>query len=147
MIRSVTPLLLAAAVLVVSGCSFPDNARDKAEWFFDKGADKIVDSLEDQGVDDARMEEVESVLADHRSAVVADLAAAFSAQRDSFGTLLGGADTEALLASEDRLHAKKRTALSSIGEMHADLEATVGREAWRAAGAERRDRFEEHTGD
>lgn len=146
MIRPALMILIVVPALLSSGCSFPDSARDKAAWFFDKGADRIVDSLADQGVGHERLKQVETVLADHRSAVVADLAAAFSAQRDSFGTLLSGAGAQALLDSEERLHGARRTALHSIGAMHADLEAAVGSEAWAAAGVDRRERFEAHTG-
>ena len=147
MIRSVTMALVASAVLFLAGCSFPDGPRDKAEWFFDKGADKIVDSLEDQDVAEARIEEAEAVLADHRSRVVDDLADAFSQQHDSFGTLLAGSDADTLLAQQDRLDGAKRAALRSIGAMHAELESTVGTSAWEAAGDARRQRFEEHTRD
>ena len=132
-----------AAVLVLAGCSFPKSSRDKAEWFFEKGSDKIVDSLEDQGVEGKDLTRVRNVLADHRSAVVKDLATAFAEQRSSFRTLYAGQDTDALLASEDASHEARRRALRSIGAMHADIEQTVGADTWAAANEQRRKRFED----
>lgn len=134
---------LMALVLLLAGCSFPKNSRDKAEWFFEKGHDKIVDSLEDQGVEGKEMERVRAVLADHRSAVVSDLTVAFSEQRTSFKTLYSGADTSSLLSSEDQASRAKRDSLRSIGAMHADIEEVVGADTWAAANEQRRQRFED----
>lgn len=132
-----------AAVLLLAGCSFPKNSGDKAEWFFEKGHDKIVDSLEDQGVEGEDMERVKEVLADHRGPVVADLTVAFSERRTSFRTLYTGSDTSALLASEDRASAAARDARRSIGAMHADIEEVVGADVWAAANEQRRKDFED----
>lgn len=143
MMRKVWTAGLVAAVLLVAGCGFPKDSREKAEWFFEAGHEKIVDSLEDQGVEGEEMERVKAVLADHRSAIIADLAAAFSDQRASFKTLYSGSDTEALLAAEGQSHRSKRAALRSIGRMHADIEQVVGAQTWAAANEQRRKRFED----
>lgn len=132
-----------ATVLALAGCSFPKNSGDKAEWFFDKGHDKIVDSLEDQGVEDAEMERVKEVLADHRGPVVSDLTVAFSEKRSNFKTLYSGGDTSELLASEDRASDATRDARRSIGAMHADIEEVVGADVWAAANEQRRKDFED----
>lgn len=132
-----------AAVLLLAGCSFPKNSGDRAEWFFDKGHDKIVDSLEDQGVEDAEMERVKEVLADHRGPVVSDLTVAFSEKRSNFKTLYSGGDTSELLASEDRASDATRDARRSIGAMHADIEEVVGADVWAAANEQRRKEFED----
>jgi len=134
---------LMALVVLLAGCSFPKNSRDKAEWFFDKGHDKIVDSLEDQGVEGEEMKRVKAVLEEHRSPVVADLTVAFSEQRTSFKTLYSGADTSSLLSSEDQASRAKRDSLRSIGSMHADIEQIVGADTWAAANEQRRKRFED----
>ena len=130
-------------VLLLAGCSFPKNSRDKAEWFFEKGHDKIVDSLEDQGVEGEEMERVEAVIEEHRSPVVSDLTVAFSEQRTSFKTLYSGADTSSLLSSEDQSSRAKRDSLRSIGAMHADIEQVVGADTLAAANEQRRKRFED----
>lgn len=130
-------------VLLLAGCSFPKSSRDKAEWFFDKGHEKIVDSLEDQGVEGEEMEEVKAVLAEHRSPVVSDLAVAFSEQRASFRALYSGADTSSLLSSEDAASRARRDSLRSVGAMHADIEQVVGADTWAAANEQRRKRFQE----
>lgn len=132
-----------AAVLLVAGCSFPKNSDEKAKWFFDKGHDKIVDSLEDQGVEGAQMDRVKDVLADHRGPVVSDLTVAFSERRANFKTLYSGGDTSTLLASEDRASNAARDARRSIGAMHADIEEVVGADAWAAANEQRRKEFED----
>ena len=134
---------LMALVVLLAGCSFPKNSRDKAEWFFDKGHYKIVDSLEDQGVEGEEMKRVKAVLEEHRSPVVADLTVAFSEQRTSFKTLYSGADTSSLLSSEDQSSRAKRDSLRSIGAMHADIEQVVGADTWAAANEQRRKRFED----
>lgn len=134
---------LMALVLLLAGCSFPKNSRDKAEWFFDKGHDKILYSLEDQGVADAEMERVREVLADHRAPVVSDLTVAFSEKRANFKSLYSGEDTSALLASEDRASSATRDARRSIGAMHAEIEEVVGADAWGAANEQRRKEFED----
>ncbi len=130
-------------VLLLAGCSFPRDSRDKAEWFFEKGHDKIVDSLEDQGVEDAEMDQVKEVLADHRGPVVSELTVAFSERRANFKTLYSGGDTSALLASEERASDAARDARRSIGAMHADIEEVVGADAWAAANEQRRKEFED----
>lgn len=141
--RTGTAAALVAAALLLAGCSFPDSAREKAEWFFAQGSDKIVDSLEDQGVDGDRLQRVEDTIADHRSAVVADLTAAFSEHRESFRTLYSGQATEAMLAAENASHEARRQALRSIGAMHADIEGIVGAGTWAAANEQRRAHFDE----
>lgn len=130
-------------VLLLAGCSFPKDSRDKAEWFFEKGHDKIVDSLEDQGVEGEEMKRVKAVLEEHRSPVVSDLTIAFSEQRTSFKTLYSGADTSSLLSSEDQASRARRDSLRSIGAMHADIEAVVGADTWAAANEQRRQHFED----
>ena len=130
-------------VVLLAGCSFPKSPDDKAEWFFDKGHDKIVDSLEDQGVEGEQMERVKAVLEEHRSPVVSDLAVAFSEQRAGFKTLYSGADTSTLLSFEDKASGAKRDSLRSIGAMHADIEDVVGADTWAAANEQRRKRFED----
>lgn len=132
-----------ALVLLLAGCSFPEDSRDRAEWFFEKGHDKIVDSLEDQGVEGEEMERVKAVLAEHRAPVVSDLTVAFAEQRTSFRTLYSGADTSSLLASEDQASRAKRDSLRRIGAMHADIERVVGADTWAAANEQRRKRFED----
>lgn len=130
-------------VLLLAGCSFPKKSGDKAEWFFDKGHDKIVDSLEDQGVEGAEMDRVKDVLADHRGPVVSDLTVAFSEKRANFKALYSGGDTSALLTSEDRASNATRDARRSIGAMHADIEEVVGADTWAAANEQRRKEFED----
>lgn len=130
-------------VVLLAGCSFPKNSQDKAEWFFEKGHEKIVDSLEDQGVEGEEMERVKAVLAEHRSPVVSDLTVAFSEQRTGFKTLYSGADTSSLLSSEEEASRAKRDSLRSIGAMHADIEEVVGADTWAAANEQRRKRFED----
>jgi hypothetical protein len=130
-------------VLLLAGCSFPKNSADKAEWFFEKGHDKIVDSLEGQGVEGEEMERVKAVLAEHRSPVVSDLTVAFSEHRTGFKTLYSGGDTSSLLSSEGQASRAKRESLRSIGAMHADIEQVVGADTWAAANEQRRKRFED----
>lgn len=134
---------VTALVLLLAGCSFPKDSRDRAEWFFEKGHDTIVDSLEDHGVEGEEMERVKAVLAEHRSPVVSDLTTAFAEQRTGFRTLYSGADTASLLASEDRTSRAKRDSLRSIGAMHAAIERVVGADTWAAANEQRRKRFDD----
>jgi hypothetical protein len=130
-------------ILLLAGCAFPKSSGDKAEWFFEKGHEKIVESLEDQGVEGEEMKRVKAVLAEHRAPVVSDLTVAFSDQRTSFKTLYSGADTSSLLESEDKASRAKRDSLRSIGAMHADIERVVGTETWAAANEQRRKKFED----
>jgi hypothetical protein len=132
-----------ALTLLVSGCGFPDNAQDKAQMFFDKGSEKIVDSLADQGVGEARIAEVEQILSDHEDRVVSDLRAYMSRQKASLKSVYTGQDTDALIASAEDAHKAQLAARRRIGAMHAAIEAAVGSETWAAANEQRRREFED----
>jgi len=146
MIHPATKALMSAAALamMLSGCGFPKGADEKATMFFDKGKDKITDSLSDQGVEGEQMAEVESIIADHRERVVPALAEALSERKASFKTLYTGQDTETMLEAADQAHAARRQARKRIGAMHAELESAVGSETWAAANEQRRKDFEDH---
>ncbi len=146
MIQPTTKALMGAAALalLLSGCGFPKGADDKAETFFDKGKDKITDSLSDQGVDGEQMAAVESIIADYRGRIVPALSQALSERKASFKTLYTGRDTEAMLSAADRAHRARQEALRRIGAMHAEIESAVGSETWAAANEQRRREFEDH---
>ncbi len=146
MIRPATKALMSAAALalMLSGCGFPKGADEKAEMFFDKGSDKITDSLSDQGVDGEQMAEVESIIADHRERVVPALSQALSERKASFKTLYTGQDTATMLSAADQAHEARRKALKRIGAMHAEIESAVGSDTWAAANTQRREDFEDH---
>ncbi len=145
MMRSTIQALLAvfALALLVSGCGFPDNAQEKAQMFFDKGSENIVESLEDQGVGEEGIAEVKKILEDHEDQVVADLREYMKRQKDSLESVYAGQDTDTLLAVAKASHEAQLDARRSIGAMHADIEAAVGSETWAAANEQRRKEFKE----
>ncbi len=133
--------LMVALALVLSGCSFPKTPEARARLFFDKGQDVIMDSLEDQHLTDQQLQQARDIMKRRRPAVISAVANAFRAQQNTFQSIYAGEGEAGLTAQGARLHQAQQTAFQTIGAMHEALAQAVGRKAWNAASAERRESF------
>ena len=135
--------LVVALMVVLSACSFPKTPEAKARWFFDKGQDVIMDSLEDQHLTDQQLQQARDIMKRRRPTVVSALANAFRAQQNTFQSIYAGEGEAGLTAQSARLHQAQQTAFQAIGAMHEALAEAVGRKVWNAASSERRESFKE----
>jgi hypothetical protein len=141
--RRIAIAALGLALALALGCGWPRTDRERAEWFFDKGQDWILDALDDAGADGAQRDAAREVLAAREAEVTAGVEAFFGSHRDLLRTLAGGAAAEPLLAQETELSETHREALRRIGAMHEAVGDAVGEPTWSEARALMAERIDE----
>ncbi len=129
-------LLLALAGLSLAACvpRAPDPERFSTN-FFEHGKDAILDTLEDQKVDESRLTAARGILYRHQPNVLRETAAVMRAQQEVMLALASGRDSATLLRLYAEQNRTQEQGLRTIGRMHEELESAVGAETWKGTTA------------
>ena len=129
-------LLLALTGLSLAACAprAPDPDRFSTN-FFEHGKEAILDTLEDQKVDESRLTAARGIIDRNEANVKRETAAAMRAQQELMLALASGRDSATLLRLDTEQNRTQEQALRTIGRMHEELESALGTETWKATSA------------